>query len=192
MPCNLRSELCQLLLWQHPYGMMHGGISVTAVGSRSKGPGFDSRSGNVLSSKYMSSKRNPYWWLHCGNKYPRVRAYTTEFPDSINISVPALELQSRAVPSVGGYHHRSVRPTTGRNPGGRQKKTSSRILWWNSLMTCRKGLGLRPKAGKLQKAIAPTSEICHWYNYVSPILIGTIPSWFLSVWPKYCPKYYIP
>ena len=40
------------------------------------------------------------------------------------ISVPALELLSRAVPSVGGYHHRSVGPTTGRNPGGRQKKNT--------------------------------------------------------------------
>ena len=39
------------------------------------------------------------------------------------ISVPALELLSRAVPSVGGYHHHSVGPTTGRNPIGRQKKS---------------------------------------------------------------------
>ena len=30
----------------------HGGIMVSAVGLRSKGPGFDSRSGNALSSKY--------------------------------------------------------------------------------------------------------------------------------------------
>ena len=42
--------------------------------------------------------------------------------DLIYISVPALELLSMAVSSVGGYHDRSVGPTTGRNPGGRQKK----------------------------------------------------------------------
>ena len=40
----------------------------------------------------------------------------------IYISVPAQELYSRAAPSVGGYHHGSVGPITGRNPGGRQKK----------------------------------------------------------------------
>ena len=38
----------------------HCGITVRAVGSTLKGPRFDSRSGNVLSSKYTSSKRNPY------------------------------------------------------------------------------------------------------------------------------------
>ena len=38
------------------------------------------------------------------------------------ISVPALELLSRAVSSVRGYHHCSVGPTTERNPRGRQKK----------------------------------------------------------------------
>ena len=35
----------------------HGGITVSAVGSRLKGPGYDSRSGNALSSKYTSSKQ---------------------------------------------------------------------------------------------------------------------------------------
>ena len=42
------------------------------------------------------------------------------------ISVPTLELLSRAVPSVRGYHNRSVGSTTGRNPGGRRKKTTLR------------------------------------------------------------------
>ena len=48
-----------------------------------------------------------------------MQKYKLEFPD--NITVPALELISRAVPSVRDYHHRSVGPTTGRNPGGRHK-----------------------------------------------------------------------
>ena len=38
-------------------------------------------------------------------------------------SEPALELISRAVPSVEA-HHRSVGPEAGKNSGGRQKKTA--------------------------------------------------------------------
>ena len=49
--------------------------------------------------------------------------------------MPSKELHSRAAPSVGGYHHRSVGPTTGRNPGGRQRKK-------NTFSTCLESLSL--------------------------------------------------
>ena len=56
-----------------------------------------------------SGPKNKTWYVLTPRSFP-------------NISVPALELHSRAAPIVGGYHHRSVVPTTGINPGGRQKK----------------------------------------------------------------------
>ena len=52
--------LKQTFLIQGPVLPKHGGITVSAVGSRSRGSGFNSRSGNALSSKYTSSKCNPY------------------------------------------------------------------------------------------------------------------------------------
>ena len=43
-----------------------------------------------------------------------------EFLDNSHISEAALELHSRAAPSVGGITAQSVQPR--RNPGGRQKR----------------------------------------------------------------------
>ena len=58
---------------------------------------------------------------------------SVSYENSLKKTVPALELLIRAVPSVIGYHHRSVGPTTGINPGGRQKKKHEEIFWGNIL-----------------------------------------------------------
>ena len=85
-----------------------------------------------------------YWllgaYLHIWISYHNIYQHTYGcYPITVNyakgdqfwiqqyILVPAQELHSRAAPSVRGYHHSRVGPTTGRNPRGRQMK--KKLAW---------------------------------------------------------------
>ena len=91
---------------------------ISTVGLRSKSPGFNSRSWNLLSSKHTSSKHNPYWWLRHVQQEPNWQSPQPSLDISPESSA-ALELHSRAAPSVGA-HRRLSGPTRGRNSGGRR------------------------------------------------------------------------